>query len=545
MTNNSKSICLEQIQDKCNNNNTEHSISHIIIVDFGSQFTSLIARRIRELEFCSILCNEKNFKFIPEKTLGIILSGSHESISSGVGKNLISIIMSINEQYGTPILGICYGKQLICNYFGSIVESKNSEYGYTQIDIDNNSKFFGINDFFSDKKKFPVWMSHGDSVKSLPKNFTIIASSSSCNSVAVENKNRNIFGLQFHPEVEHTKFGLQMIKNFLSICNYKENWNIKELAHSYIEKIKRTVGNKKVIAAVSGGVDSSVASVLVHKAIGENLKCIFIDTGLMRKNEVQDVVLMLKEKLKINLHVVDASAIFFEKLKSVECPEEKRKIIGELFIRIFEEQQECEEFLLQGTLYSDIIESGGTKGAKIKSHHNVGGLPEDLNFTLLEPLKFLFKDEVRKLGKELLIDHSVLYRHPFPGPGLAVRLPGIITRERVKILQDIDDIYITMLKERGFYNKIWQAFAVLLPVKTVGVMGDKRMYGYACTLRAVTATDAMTSGVFPIESNNEVDYKDFWLFLRDVSTKIINDVNGVNRILFDITSKPPGTIEWE
>lgn len=507
----------------------------ILIIDFGSQFTQLITRRIREANvYSEIHPNTITFEEVKRfKPAGIILSGGPMSVYDTDAPDLDVNILKLNM----PVFGICYGLQLITKKFGGKVEpAKDREYGRAILNVVESSPLF--NDV---KIQSQVWMSHGDYLTELPAGFKVVAKSDHSPIGAAENTAEKIFGVQFHPEVIHSEEGRKIIHNFLfNICNCKGDWTSHNFIENSIAEIKNKVKNAKVICALSGGVDSTVAAVLVKKAIGKNLTCIHIDTGLMRKNESEEIGKVFDEKLNLNHIHIDASDKFLSKLKGVSDPEQKRKIIGNTFIEVFEEEAkkiEGAEYLVQGTLYPDVIESVSVKGSSvtIKTHHNVGGLPEKMKLKLIEPFRFLFKDEVRNVGRELNIPEEFIERHPFPGPGLAVRILGEIDKEKLDILKEADDIYIKAIKEAGIYNKIWQAFAVLLPVQSVGVMGDARTYEYVLALRAVTSVDGMTADWFQFDHD----------FLSDVSNKIINKVRGINRVVYDISSKPPATIEWE
>ncbi len=507
----------------------------ILIIDFGSQFTQLITRRVREANVYSEIHSHKiTFEEIKQfEPAGIILSGGPMSVYDSDAPDLDERILKMN----IPVLGICYGLQLISKKLGGKVEpAKDREYGKAILNVVDDSPLF--KDVTKESK---VWMSHGDYLTELPKGFSITAKSDHSPIGAVANELDKIYGVQFHPEVVHTDEGKKIIHNFLyDICDCRGSWTSLNFIESSIAEIKEKVGSSKVICALSGGVDSTVAAVLVKKAIGENLICIHIDTGLMRKNESAEIGKIFKEKLNLNHIHIDASEKFISKLKGVSDPEQKRKIIGNTFIEVFEEEAKKiagAEFLVQGTLYPDVIESVSVKGisATIKTHHNVGGLPEKMNLKLIEPFRSLFKDEVRNVGRELSIPEEFIERHPFPGPGLAVRILGSVDQEKLDILKEADDIYISAIKNAGIYNEIWQAFAVLLPVQSVGVMGDARTYEFVLALRAVTSVDGMTADWYNFEHD----------FLSDVSNKIINKVRGVNRVVYDISSKPPATIEWE
>ncbi len=510
----------------------------IVIIDFGSQVTKLIARRIRELGVFSEvitpldLAKVKDYKSVK----GIILSGGPSTVTS---KKFESVPKEIFEKK-IPILGICYGLQLIAKIFGGKIKpsKKRREFGRAYLFKKKQSQL--TNNFLNSKKS--VWMSHEDAVVKLPKNFSVIASTKDSKLTIIENKRNKIYGVQFHPEVTHTEDGKQIFKNFLFlICKIKKKWNIKSQKKRLIEEVKNTVKKNKVICALSGGVDSSVVALLISKAIKKNLICVMVDTGLMRKNEFKESYEIFKKKYKLNVKLIDSSKIFLKKLKNVSDPEKKRKIIGKLFIKVFEKESKKYKnikFLAQGTLYPDIIESKsatGSKTSKIKSHHNVGGLPKKMKLKLIEPLKEFFKDEVRILGKSLGLIENISYKHPFPGPGLAIRIIGNITFNRIKVLQEADHIFVNELKKNNLYNKIWQAYAALLPIKTVGVMGDSRTYENICLLRAVISEDGMSADYF-----NFPKY-----FLDTISNKIINNVKGINRVVYDITSKPPSTIELE
>ncbi|MCB9210821.1 MAG: glutamine-hydrolyzing GMP synthase [Ignavibacteriales bacterium] len=507
----------------------------ILVLDFGSQYTQLIARRIREQNVRSIIYpfNTSLRKIEELKPEGIVFSGGPTSVYDENSPQIDKKIFELN----IPILGICYGMQLIAKNFDGLVEpAKNREYGKANLEVLSDKNIFK-----NVENKSTVWMSHGDYITKLPNGFDIEGRSENSPICALANPELNIYGLQFHPEVAHTKFGKTIIKNFLfEICKCKPDWTPGNFIDETIIDVKNKVGNSKVICALSGGVDSSVAAVLLHKAIGENLICVHVDNGLMRKNESKKVVEMFRNTFNINVIHVDATKTFLTKLTNISDPEKKRKIIGNTFIEIFEEEAkgfENAEFLVQGTLYPDVIESAshGTAAHTIKTHHNVGGLPEKMNLKLIEPFKELFKDEVREIGELLGLPHEFVHRHPFPGPGLAVRVLGEITDEKLNLLKEVDDIYIKALKEFNLYYKIWQAFSVLLPVQSVGVMGDARTYESVVALRAVTSSDGMTADWYRFDNE----------FLEYVSNKIIRAVAGVNRVVYDISSKPPSTIEWE
>ena len=515
-------------------------LSKILIIDFGSQFTQLIARRVRELSVFSEIISHKKVnakKILNQNISGVILSGGPLNVYQ---KNMVNFDTKILK-LGIPILGICFGHQILSKELGGKVKKSNyREFGLAEITKVSNSLL--TKNFFDKRNKNNVWMSHADQVSEMPKNFKIIASSLNSKLTIIENIKNKFYGVQFHPEVTHTNRGKTLLYNFLfSICNIKKNWSSKDQKNKLIKEIKKQVGDNKIICGLSGGVDSSVVAQLINKAVGKKLTCIFVNNGLLRKNEEIEVVNTFKKKLKINLIYVNAEKEFIKKLTNVSDPEKKRKIIGNLFIKIFEryaKKIKKVNFLAQGTLYPDLIESKsvtGSQTSKIKSHHNVGGLPKKMKLKLIEPLKFLFKDEVRKLGLELNLPKDIISRHPFPGPGLAIRMPGIITNEKLKILKEADYYFISELKKSNLYHKIWQAYAALLPVKTVGVMGDNRTYEHMCLLRAITSEDGMTADFYNFDKK----------FMQTISNKIINNIVGINRVVYDITSKPPSTIELE
>ena len=511
----------------------------IIIIDFGSQLTKLIARRIRDLGvFSEIITINDLYKIRDYNGIkGIILSGGPSTVTK---KKFLSIPKEILSKK-IPILGICYGLQLITKLFGGSIKSLRTKREFGRATLFKKNQSLLIKNFFNTKNQ-SVWMSHQDVVIKIPKGFKTIASTKESKLTIIENTQRKIYGIQFHPEVTHTENGKIIFKNFLfSICKIKKTWRINSEKIRLINEIKKIVKNDKVICALSGGVDSSVVALLINKAIRNRLICIMVDTGLMRKNEFKYSYNIFKKKYKLNVKLVNASKIYFKKLKNIHDPEKKRKIIGNLFIKIFEKESKKFKgikYLAQGTLYPDVIESRsatGSKSSKIKSHHNVGGLPKKMNLKLIEPLKEFFKDEARVLGKSLGLIDGIRNKHPFPGPGLAIRIIGQITPQKIKILQEADYIYINELIKNKLYHKIWQAYAALLPMKTVGVMGDSRTYEYTCLLRAVISEDGMTADYFNFPRD----------FLDKISNKIINGVPGINRVVYDITSKPPSTIELE
>lgn len=508
----------------------------ILIINFGSQYTQLIGRRIREFGVYSEIYGHHQdlMQIIKEKQpKGIILSGGPASIYEKNAPNIPAEILNL----GIPILGICYGMQLICHHLGAKVRrGKIREYGYGKVKFCAQASPL-LKDMHTESQ---VWLSHGDEVATCPKGCQVLGRSGANIIAAIGHKSQALYGVQFHPETTHSSEGSTLLKNFaIRICKCKRTWKPQQVMETIIQDLKAKIGREKVILALSGGVDSSVAAMLIHQAIGKNLTCIFVDTGLLRKNEASDVMRLYKNKFNLNIRLVQAGHIFLSALQNVSDPEQKRKIIGELFIDIFEKEAKLTQkvrFLAQGTIYPDLIESANISGANvIKSHHNVGGLPQRMQLELIEPLRYLFKDEVRLIGKKLGLPTEILERHPSPGPGLAVRIIGNITKERIQILQQADAILIEELHKHKLYNKVSQAFVVLLPIRSVGVMGDKRTYEYVCAIRSVNTIDFMTA------SWTEIPYP----ILAQISSRITGEISGVNRAVYDITSKPPATIEWE
>ncbi len=508
----------------------------ILVLDFGAQYSQLIARRVRECgvysQILPFTTSAAEIRRLNPK--GIIFSGGPASVKTLGSPRPDRGVFSL----GVPILGICYGLQVMSLMLGGEVSCpEKKEYGLANIDIIANSALFsGV------PNKSQVWMSHGDSVTKIPDGFRAVASTPNCQYTAIEDSTRHFYGVQFHPEVVHSVDGTKLIKNFvLDICHAKADWNMGNFVQDAIASIKAQVGDRQVLCGLSGGVDSSVAAVLIHKAIGDQLVCVFVNNGMLRKNEADNVLTLFGKNFNMRLQYADAESVFLDALKGITEPEAKRKTIGKVFIDVFyNEARKCGDiaFLAQGTLYPDVIESKSPSGgpsSTIKSHHNVGGLPADLKWELLEPLKELFKDEVRALGKELGLPDELVYRHPFPGPGLGVRCIGEVTKERLDTLRDVDAIFINEIRKAGLYDKIWQALADLLPVRAVGVQGDERTYREVCTLRAVTSEDAMTADWYRLP----------YEVMQRCASRICNEVRGVNRVLYDITSKPPGTIEWE
>ena len=516
-----------------------NSYECLLIVDFGSQVTQLIARRLREL---NVYCEIHPYQIVDEKFLNrispkaIILSGGPDSVIRDGSPRANPVIYNM----GVPLLGICYGQQVMMHQLGGEVTSGTgtSEFGKAFVERKSSSEL--LKSWFNNQTE-QVWMSHGDHVSKIAPGFEVFGHSPNAPYAIIGDKKRNFYAVQFHPEVHHTPKGQAMFENFISIAGINRNWTMDAYKEIAIKKIRENVGSKKVICGLSGGVDSSVAAILIHEAIGDQLTCVFVDNGLLRHEEATDVVNMFRNNYNIPLIHADETELFLSELVGQSDPETKRKIIGRLFIDVFQKYAnkiENAEFLAQGTLYPDVIESVSFKGGPsvtIKSHHNVGGLPEKMGLKLLEPLRELFKDEVRALGRELKLPESFIRRHPFPGPGLAIRCPGKITRDKIEILRKADAVYIDQIHKHELYNEIWQAFVAILPVRTVGVMGDGRTYDYACTLRAVTSVDGMTADYYPFSHE----------FLGETATRIINEVDGINRVTYDITSKPPGTIEWE
>ncbi|HAJ56148.1 MAG TPA: GMP synthase (glutamine-hydrolyzing) [Candidatus Omnitrophica bacterium] len=508
----------------------------MLILDFGSQYTQLIARRIRENKVYSTIVphniSVEQIKKISPK--GLILSGGPASVYDDKAPKCDKLIFKL----GIPILGICYGQQLIAQFFGGRVKrTREREFGRAELFIDDHNDFFN-----SMAGNITSWMSHGDYVSVLPKGFVSIAHTLNTANAAFASRDRKIFGVQFHPEVAHTSHGSQIISNFLyRVCKCRPSWEMGSFIKQTVEQIRQLVGNDNVVCGLSGGVDSSVAAVLIHRAIGRQLRCIFVDNGLVRNREPEEIKAVFRGNLHMNLDFVNAQKRFLKRLKGVTDPESKRKIIGEEFVRVFEEEAKKVKrvkYLAQGTLYPDVIESvsaTGSPSAKIKSHHNVGGLPERMNLKLIEPLRELFKDEVRALAKQLGLPQEIITRQPFPGPGLAIRIVGEVTPERLAILRQADDIFIAEIRKAGLYEDVWQSFAVLLAIKSVGVMGDERTYENVIALRCVSSSDGMTADWVKLSPE----------LLGKVSSKIINEVKGVNRVVYDISSKPPSTIEWE